>query len=256
MKSTTLLKSLVQEMHNRRIPCHVSAYRTAAALLNDGSFDQADAVLMDASLLNSGMLMESLVRGALKQRLAIVGSTANEQMVRVLSAANVPCQPETEDARALCDALETLLLNSHDVLRRDEVDMLLDSLPLTMTLKGERYMEMALRLALRMPELMDRVKGGLYARVARRCGVSVSSVERDIRYAIARCWEQMEVRQKRTLLARCTRTPAPKLFLAQLLRRLRRRVYPVTPPDNLGTGSAPGGKPSAGSPENGGRQGF
>ena len=75
--------------------------------------------------------------------------------------------------------------------------------------------------------------------MAERCGVSVSSVERDIRYAIAQCWEQMEVRQKRVLLARCASRPAPKLFLAHLLRRLSREIYPAASSDSFRARAAP-----------------
>ena len=239
LKNATLLKNLAQEMRNRRLPCHVGVCRTAAALINDGSFDHADAVLMDASLLNPGMLLESLVRGPLGRRLAFIGNTPDERTARILSSAGVQCHPETEDINTLCDILEDLLISSRESMRWDAVCMLIDSLPISVTLKGGKYIEMALRLALRTPALMDSMRGGLYTRVAERCGVSVSSVERDIRYAIAQCWEQMEVRQKRVLLARCASRPAPKLFLAHLLRRLSREMYPTASSDSFRARAVP-----------------
>ncbi|MDD7367339.1 MAG: sporulation initiation factor Spo0A C-terminal domain-containing protein, partial [Clostridiales bacterium] len=73
---------------------------------------------------------------------------------------------------------------------------------------------------LRIPALMDSLRDGLYARVAERCSASPASVERDIRYAIGQCWDQMEARQRRALTPHGTNRPAPKLFLTQLLRRL------------------------------------
>lgn len=238
LKDTSLVKNLVQEMHDRSLPCHVGAYRTAAALINDGSFDYADAVLMDASLLGSGMLMESLVHSALGRRMAVIGQTADEHMARVLASSGVLCQPETGNAEDLCDILEALLIAGRQAMRQDAVCMLLDSLPISITLKGGKYIEMALRLALHTPALMDRMNDDLYGRVAERCGVSVSSVERDIRYAIAQCWNQMDARQKRALLSRCTSRPAPKLFLAHMLRRLSREEYPMGYPNGLPLNSA------------------
>lgn len=248
MKNSALLNDLIQEMRNRGLPCHVGVYRTAAALINDGSFDHADAVIMEASLMDPGMLMESLVRGALGRRLAVVGHTEDERMARVLAAAGVQCRPETADVEALCDTLEDLLTDSRETARWDAVCMLLDTLPLSITLKGGKYIEMALRLALRTPSLMDSMRDGLYARVAERCGASISSVERNIRYAIAQCWEQMEARQKRVLLARCVSRPAPKLFLMHMLRRLRRDGCAPATADDFRSQS---GKAQKEKPENG-----
>ncbi len=248
LKDAALLKNLVQEMRDRRLPCHVGLYRTAAALINDGSFDHADAVIMEASLIGPGMLMESLVRGTLGRRLAVVGHTSDERMAHILTSAGVQCHPATEDAKALCDILEDLLMESRESARWDAVCMLLDTLPISITLKGGKYIEMALRLALRTPSLMDSMRDGLYARVAERCGASISSVERNIRYAIAQCWEQMEARQKRVLLARCVSRPAPKLFLMHMLRRLRRDGCAPATADDFRSQS---GKAQKEKPENG-----
>ena len=219
LKDATLLKSLAQEIHARRIPCHVSAFQSIPALIESNSFDYADAVLLDASLLKAGALTETLLRGAMGRRTVAFGRVPNERTARILAEAGVQCQAaNSEDA--LCDALEAMLIEGQSASSWDAVRLLLESLPLSATLKGSRYIETALHLALRIPALMDSLKDGLYARVAERCSASPASVERDIRYAIGQCWYQMEARQKRALMPRGTNRPAPKLFLTQLLRRL------------------------------------
>ena len=147
------------------------------------------------------------------------GRAPNERTARILAEAGVQCQAaNSEDA--LCDALEAMLIEGQSASSWDAVRLLLESLPLSATLKGSRYIETALHLALRIPALMDSLRDGLYARVAERCSASPASVERDIRYAIGQCWDQMEARQKRALTPHGTNRPAPKLFLTQLLRRL------------------------------------
>ncbi len=190
LKDATLLKSLAHEIRARRIPCHISAFQSIPALIESNSFDYADAVLLDASLLKAGALTETLLRGAMGRRTVAFGRAPNE--------------------RTACDALEAMLIEGQSASSWDAVRLLLESLPLSTTLKGSRYIETALHLALRIPALMDSLRDGLYARVAERCSASPASVERDIRYAIGQCWDQMEARQRRALTPHGTK----------LLRRL------------------------------------
>lgn len=220
LKDVSLLKSLAHEIRTRQIPCHVSVFQSIPALIDSRSFDYADALLLDASLLKTGALTESLLRGPLGRKTVVFGRAINERTARSLVESGVHCQTADSES-TLCDALEAMLIESQNNARQDAVRLLLESLPLSATLKGSRYIETALRLALRMPTLMDSLQDGLYARVAERCSASPASVERDIRYAIAQCWDQMEVRQKRALTLHAANRPAPKLFLTQMLRHLR-----------------------------------
>ena len=219
LKDASLLKSLAHEIRARRIPCHISAFQSIPALIESNSFDYADAVLLDASLLKAGALTETLLRGAMGRRTVAFGRAPNERTARILAEAGVQCRA-TDSEDALCDALEAMLIEGQSASSWDAVRLLLESLPLSTTLKGSRYIETALHLALCIPALMDSLRDGLYARVAERCSASPASVERDIRYAIGQCWDQMEARQKRALTPHGTNRPAPKLFLTQLLRRL------------------------------------
>ena len=225
LNNATLLKEVALEAHRRRLPCQIRTFRTVAALIDGGTFDYADAVLVDASMLNAGALMASLMCGALGRRLMVFGGMTDERTALVLSESGVQCQPMATDAHTLCDVLEEMFCDSRRDAQRDAVHALLGSLPISATLKGGVYIETALRLAMHTPALMDSLKSGLYARVAEMCGVSAANVERDIRCAIIQCWERMQERQKRALLAGCAHRPAPKLFLMKLLRRLRREGY-------------------------------
>ena len=108
-KSMALFKSLVREIRARRIPCHVSVFQSIPELIDSNSFDYADIVLIDASLLNAGALTEGLMRGAMGRRMVVFGRMACERTARILSEAGVQCRPAAENESALCDMLEAML---------------------------------------------------------------------------------------------------------------------------------------------------
>ena len=86
LKDASLLRSLAHEIRARRIPCHISAFQSIPALIESNSFDYADAVLLDASLLKAGALTETLLRGAMGRRTVAFGHVPNERTARILAA--------------------------------------------------------------------------------------------------------------------------------------------------------------------------
>ena len=92
-KSMALFKPLVREIRARRIPCHVSVFQSIPELIDSNSFDYADIVLIDASLLNASALTEGLMRGAMGRRMVVFGRMACERTARILSEAGVQCRP-------------------------------------------------------------------------------------------------------------------------------------------------------------------
>ena len=66
LNNATLLKEVALEAHRRRLPCQIRAFRTVAALIDGGTFDYADAVLVDASMLNAGAVSSALEAHAIR----------------------------------------------------------------------------------------------------------------------------------------------------------------------------------------------
>lgn len=118
-RNTTLFRPLIHEIHARGIPCHVSVFQSVSALIDGNSFDRADAVLLETSLLNAGVLTKILMRGAMGRRTVVFGRAADERTAHILAEAGVQCHPVAENGSALCDMLEAMLGGGQNAARRN-----------------------------------------------------------------------------------------------------------------------------------------
>lgn len=222
MRNTDVLKRLAEEIRNRRLPCEIGAFRSAVGLMRVRSFDHADAVVADWSILDVSALAESLAHGFMRGRLMICGEAPDERGAQLLLGSGARMCPDAEDVMHICDELEDLLDDSVMKGQQNDIEMLLAAISVPLTLKGGQYLETALKIALESPELIRNVKQGLYPAIAEQCGDSVQNVERSIRYTIEQSWKQMNSRQRTRLLPQCSHRPGNKMFLAQMLRRLEK----------------------------------
>lgn len=222
LKNADVLKRLAEEIKSRRIPCEVGAFRSALGLMRVRSFDHADAVIADWSILEAGALTESLSHGFMRGRLLLCGEAPDEWAAQALLGSGARVCPEAEDVERICDELEDMLDDGIMKAQQDDIEMLLSAIAVPLTLKGGQYLEAALKIALESPELIRNVKQGLYPAIAEKCGDSVQNVERSIRYTIEQSWKQMNSRQRTRLLPQCSHRPGNKMFLAQMLRRLEK----------------------------------
>lgn len=222
LRNADVLKRLAEEIRSRRIPCEVGAFRSAIGLMRARSFDHADAVIADWSILDVSALAESLSHGFMRGRLILCGETPGEWAAQLLLDSGARLCPDAEDVGQICDELEDLLNTGVMKAQQDDIEMLLTAISVPLTLKGGQYLEAALKIALESPELIRNVKQGLYPVIAEQCGDSVQNVERSIRYTIEQSWKQMNSRQRTRLLPQCSHRPGNKMFLAQMLRRLEK----------------------------------
>ncbi len=142
LKDVSLFKSLAQEALARRIPCRISVFQSIPALIESNSFDHADAVLLDASLLKTDALTEDLLCSGMGQKAMVFGRAINERTAHVLAEAGIQYQA-ADSKTTLCDALEAMLIEYRSDSHWNAVQLFPKSLPLSTLL----------RLALRIPVL-------------------------------------------------------------------------------------------------------
>lgn len=97
-----------------------------------------------------------------------------------------------------------------------KIQKLLYSIGLTANYTGYRQMMVALEIAVEEPEALRMVTKWLYPETARRCGTNWKAVERNIRSALRRTWNNSKHTLEQMTGYAFDDMPTPAQFLAIL----------------------------------------
>ena len=155
-----------------------------------------DVLVTDLLLpgLDGLSLLRKLKEEGILPHTLVVSGFSNDRMAQALSRIGVedyflkPCSMD-----ALTERIREAVSASPRSSVRDSVPAIrsaLRELGIPLTLDGHKYLVESIRLALKDHSALHGVTKILYPDIARHFGVSPQCVERSIRGAIAKCWEE------------------------------------------------------------------
>ena len=181
------------------------------------SLMRADAILMEMDLtdMTGAHLLHELRRDIVNPYVLVCSGdrSIRAEQKAIMMGANGYCAAPV-NVPEVCSRLETQLRRRAESI--DAQKMVLEEAMLqrvfidrgiSSDLKGYVYLKQAIRL-LAAGECSLKSMGELYERIGARFGRSGRTVERDIRYAVARCWERRREEEER---------PGNAQFLARLM---------------------------------------